>query len=253
MRVRRANNQTDPLTDVAHTTRNGECYRERGEYRECGDSRERREFGDEEGCSIEEEKSALYTSPFAPEVRDAIARTLPRNSPEPWWKCLFALARELKGIESLADVDPIDLSEIVVEWHRRAERVMTDEFCADDAVAEFICAWGRVRFPKGSSPFDLAVAQMEVTKVPDTAKRFSSPTTRRLVHLCRELQRASGDEPFYLSSEKAGQIVGCLPMTAWRLLKLIEASKLITVVKRGQGHVATRFRYIASEGGHEDG
>lgn len=84
----------------------------------------------------------------------------------------------MKGVEALVDVDPIDLSDIVVEWYRRAERVMTDECCADDAVAEFVWAWGQVRFPKGSSPFDLAVAQMEVTKMPDAAKRFSSPTTR---------------------------------------------------------------------------
>ena len=246
MRVCRANNQTDP----AHTTRNGECYRE---SRESGASRDSRDSGDEEAVRGKEEESALYTSPFAPEVQDAIARAVPRNSQEPCWRRVFALVRELKGIKSLAGADPIDLADIVMEWYRRAEPFLTDECCADDAVAEFIFAWERVRFPKGSSPFDLAVAQMEVTTMPVVAKRFSSPTTKRLVHLCHELQQASGDEPFFLSSDKAAQIVDCQPMQAWRLLKLIEASKLITVVKRGQGHVATRYRYTASDEGHDDG
>jgi hypothetical protein len=38
------------------------------------------------------------------------------------------------------------------------------------------------------------------------------------------------------------------------LLKLIEAKKVIRCIERGsQGGKATRWRYIASDGGHDDG
>lgn len=237
MRVHRARNQTD----LEHTTGNGECYRERGEHRDC------REHRDEEGCSRKEEENVFYTSPFAPEVQDAIARAVPRNSLEPCWRCVFGLARELKGITSLASADPIDLSDIVTAWYQRAAPMFSDKCGAEECLSEFIVAWERVKHPKGSSPFDLAIAQLEVTTMPDAAKCFESPTIRRLVHLCYELQRAAGDAPFYLSSDKAAQIVDCQTMQAWRLLKLIEAKKVIKCIERGsQGGLATRWRYIES-------
>ena len=236
---------TDRLTDPAHTTRNGKCYRECGEWGERGECGAR---GDKDKRAVrrEEKTRTLYTAPFFPEIESAIERAVPTNPKQPWWMWVFSLARELKSVEALTNVDPIDLADIVTACHQRINPAMIDKCSVDGALSEFLGAWARVEFLTGDGPFDIALAQMKVTKIPDAAKRFSDPTTRSLVHLCWALQEAAGDRAFFLSSDTAAREVGCQPMQAWRLLKLIEAFRIIQVVEKGKRRRATRYKFIGS-------
>ena len=243
---------TEPLADPMHTTGNGQCHRENREHRVL----EYLSLRDKTKTAVrrEEKKTKiLYTAPFSPEIRSAIERAVPTNSWGPLHRRIFGLARELKGIASLADADAADLGDILTAWYQLAAPMLPDESCADDAMGEFISSWGQDQFPSGTSPLDMAVKKMETTKLPAVAEHFSSPLTQRLIHLCQELQRASGAEPFFLSGVKASEILGCDSRTAWRRLKILTAFKIITVVTPGRGYRATRYRYIASDGEHDDG
>lgn len=227
----------------AHTTGNSECHREK---RVKGDIRDIRDKKKRVVRREEKKTKTLYTAPFFPEIQSAIERAVPTNSWGPLYRRVFVLARELKAVASLADADAVDLEEIVTAWYQLAAPMLGDETCVEDAMAEFLYSWGQVQFPSGTSPFDLAVKKMETTKLPAVAEHFSSQTTRRLVHLCRELQRAAGDQPFFLSGIKASEILGCDLQTAYRRLRLITAFKIIEVVTPGRGYRATRYRYTGS-------
>ncbi|MCH8807867.1 MAG: hypothetical protein IH986_17515 [Planctomycetes bacterium] len=84
---------------------------------------------------------------------------------------------------------------------------------------------------------------------PKAAERYELPALRLLVALCRELQRAAGDAPFYLSCRTAERLLGVNHMKAWKWLAgLTNDGVLREVEKGGQAGTArraTRYRYVA--------
>jgi hypothetical protein len=158
---------------------------------------------------------------------------------------VFQLARHLKSIPALADANPLDLEPFVREWHRRAlPFIGTKPF--EETWIDFLRGWPRVKFPKGSEPMALIFAKALEADVPKVAERYDRPELRLLVSLCRELQRAAGDGPFYLAVRTAGRLLGVDHTTAWRWLWLLEQEGILKVVIRGdQSGTATRFRYVA--------
>ena len=79
------------------------------------------------------------------------------------------------------------------------------------------------------------------------AMQYEQPALRRLVALCRELQSASGEEPFFLSIRTAAELLDVDPATAARWLRGLCTDKIIQLVERGElgKHKASRYRYIA--------
>jgi len=71
-----------------------------------------------------------------------------------------------------------------------------------------------------------------------------------LVSLCRELQKAAGDDAFFLSARTAGKLLNVTPMTASRWLFLLETDRIVKVIAKGgtseNPRKATRFRYVAN-------
>lgn len=191
----------------------------------------------EQGSSIEDE------------VEGAIASTLPlelhkRND------CIFELARAFKGIPALAGAELADLRELVEEWHRRALPVIeTRDFEA--TWADFIHGWGSVKFPKGSSPMELAIARAKLSETPAEAAHLSNDEIRLLAKICRELQRVAGNDPFFLSCRKAGEAIGMDHTTANRYLSVLAAEGLLGVVQLGGPETmkATRFHYTGQRRG----
>lgn len=157
---------------------------------------------------------------------------------------VFRFSRHLKGIPALADADPRSLEPLVRLWHRRALPVIgTKPF--DDTWAEFIYGWSRVKWPKGSGPMADILAKTDAAPLPEVAMKYECPMTHRLIKLCRELQRASGDGPFFLSCRTAADLLDMgHPMTAHRRLYLLEFDDIIRTVEPGTRTRATRYRYI---------
>ena len=182
----------------------------------------------------------------SPTVEEAIASTLPQGEGQRN-ACVFEFARTLKAIPEYADADPCDLRPLVREWHRRALPVIrTRPF--EETWTDFVYGWGRVMFPKGQEPMAEIFAKALEADVPAVAQEYEQPQVRLLAALCRELQRASGDNPFYLACRTAGKLLGVKHMTASRWLYLLTIDGVLAVVEKGgrsgTARRATRYRYV---------
>jgi hypothetical protein len=116
----------------------------------------------------------------------------------------------------------------------------------DDYLAEFLEAWQTVRIPiDGALRRIWGISQH--AHAPRVAfKYFEDEQMRLLVTLCRELQRARGDAPFFLSCRTVQQLFGLSsPREANRRLRALQALGIISVVEQGtqQTGRATRWRY----------
>jgi hypothetical protein len=177
-------------------------------------------------------------------VRDAIFRTLPMSEGQRN-RCIFEFARALKAIPSLADAPLSALKPHVRAWHKEALPVIgTKAF--DATWSEFCYAWPRAKVPWGISPVMLALAKADSTSSM-IAVQYDTPATRRLVKLCRELQRGAGDSPFFLSCRAAAVALGIDHNTANKLLAMIQADGIIVCVAEGTKKRARRFRYVAAD------
>jgi hypothetical protein len=159
---------------------------------------------------------------------------------------VFELARALKAIPALARTDPRDLETVVRDWHQRAlPFIGTKPF--EETWIDFLRAWPRVKYPKGTEPMAKVFAQALDAHPPAVAERYEQPRLRLLVSLCRELQRGAGDGPFYLSVRTAAGLLGVDISTASRWLFLLLQDGILDIVSRGdqRERKASRFRYIA--------
>ena len=183
--------------------------------------------------------------PWNEEIEQAIIETLPtrrgmRNNN------VFELARTLKAIPQLADAPGKALRPYVQFWHKLALPVIgTKPF--EDTLIDFLKGWRRVKFPKGSDPMAEALANAIAAELPEAAIVYEQEQLRLLVSLCRELQRVSGDSPFFLSCRTAGRLLDVDFKTANRWLFLLVEEDVLTLVKKGDASsmLASRYRYTA--------
>lgn len=178
-------------------------------------------------------------------VKKAIMHTLPRHTGERNMR-LFEFARSLKAIPAFTTAEPSALRSHVQDWWRQAgPAIETKDF--DTTWADFIHAWGRVKFAKGQGPMDQAISAAKAIPIPDWASsRYDSEPTRLLVCLCAELQRNSGADPFFLSCRAAGDTLGIDHAPAARLLKMLVADGVLVVAQLGTKTRAARYRFIGN-------
>lgn len=211
-------------------------------YREYGENREYRGYGSNEVEEMEEarDETRLVESVTA---EDAIASALPTR-PGQRHRQVFELARGLKAVSALTDSEPRDLRVFVEAWHKRSlPHISTKPF--EETWIDFIKAWPNVRFPKGSEPMAIVFERACSDGLPDAAERYEQSALQLLVAICRELQRAAGDGPFYLACRTAGQLVEVDHVTANRWLFLLVADDVLELVERGGRSTrrASRYRY----------
>ncbi len=162
---------------------------------------------------------------------------------------VFELARVLKGIPRLADAPTDALRPHVRRWHGLGLAkglIGTESF--DETWANFVHAWPRVRFPRGSEPLAAVLERAKQSAPPAAALAYEDDRLRLLVAFCRELQHACADHPFFLSCRTAAQLVGVDHVLAWRWLGLLEHDRVLLVTQRGApgGRRATRYRWSAA-------
>ncbi len=160
---------------------------------------------------------------------------------------MFDLARHLKAIPSLASADLATLRPTVVEWHRRAlPFIATTDFTV--TWGDFIVAWENVRYAAGEDVVDAAFKRAAAKQPPKkVAALYSERHVLLLASLCREMQRITGDGPFFLDCRTAGDLIGVHFGTAWRLLTIVlPADGILEVGTRGSQVTskANEYRYI---------
>ena len=84
---------------------------------------------------------------------------------------------------------------------------------------------------------------------PPEADRYHLDTMRALVCLCRVLQLAAGNEPFYLSCRSAARVLGIDFRLANRMTLRLERDGVLVCTQRGSQGTgrATRFRYVGGK------
>lgn len=173
----------------------------------------------------------------------AIRRTLPSTRGHRH-RSLFTFARHVKAIPSLADANLDSLLPFVEQWHEAAlPYIGTKDF--DESWADFVNAWVNVKFPAGQEPIRMIYQQaISQCHLPRAAEKYKNLSLRRLVLLCRELQRVSGDQPFYLACRTAAELLGINHTLANKFLRLLVYEHILDVTKAGTQRHATRYRYL---------
>ena len=179
-------------------------------------------------------------------IEHAITSTLPQGPGQRDGR-LWELARALKGIPELVDANAADLTPILRDWYERAKPRTSGEHDFDDTRLGFARAWSRAILPGGDDPLRLVLARADAAGTPPEADHYDHTGRRRLAGLCRELQAAAGDQPFYLSARTVARL---FELKSWstgsQWLRLLEMDKLLWVAERGSEArmKATRYRYI---------
>lgn len=224
--------------------------RERIEYREDQEDQEDRDTQDTERLKTFSGSGVCFqASDFAPEVLEqvklAIRRTLPTGKAQRH-RLTFELCRELKAIPAIADAQPIQLAGIVRAWWERAKEHSQSPY--EEHFFDFAEGWAKVKFPKGTEPMTQIMERAIAGPLPEAAEQFEQEPLRLLVAVCRELQRAAGEGPFYLSSRTAGRLLGVDHTTAHRWLHGLKNMGILALVEAGsqnpKDRKASRFRYL---------
>lgn len=182
---------------------------------------------------------------MTPWLQDAILSTVP-SAPGNRNKAIFEFARRLKSRPEYADAAPSQLEELLRAWHQVAlPNLGTKDF--DETRIDFLKGWDKIKFPHGTGPFAEALKRLEATALPNCADRYDDLKKRRLVGLCRELQRDNPTGPFFLSCWTAGTCLGIDHTTANRWLFLLREDGILTLVEPGNTKRAARYRYIPDD------
>ncbi|MCH8853618.1 MAG: bifunctional DNA primase/polymerase [Planctomycetes bacterium] len=177
-------------------------------------------------------------------LEQIITSTLP-GGPGQRNRCIFKLARCLRGHEDFKDADWPALRLVLQDWYRRAlPMIESKDFIETEA--DFLHAWSRVRSPMGMDYLAMIRERAMLAQPLELAQRWGMEGFGFLIQLCHELQLDAGDGAFFLSTRDAGRLLNIKHSTASRMLVVLRDHKILEVVKQGQagGRRATRFRFL---------
>lgn len=187
--------------------------------------------------------SHVYVSDCA--IEAAVTATLPTDVGERHTH-IFELARRLKAIPELAGASAAELLPHVRRWHALAlPSIGTTAW--DATWLDFLGAWNGAKYPAGREALASVLARADAAGPPDVALAFEAPALRRLVGLCRELQRAAGDKPFPLACRAPAEHLDVDHDTIAEWLKALCRAGILGRVSLGDfaRHKAAEYRYLA--------
>lgn len=224
-----------------------EHYRENAVNRENRGGRTRVKVGVEKGSQKNEKlDSPEISTDQEAAIFMAITETLPTEYGTRRRR-IFEFARRLQGIPELAARDPLSFRPYLKQWHSRAlPHIRTQPF--EETWADFLEGWPLVKFPviEGEHPLT-AILQLATSRTPPPCTAdFDQDALRLLVVICRELQRAAGSDPFFLSCRTAGRLVAVSFPQAARWLRFLCNARILELVDRGNvgSRRASRYRYL---------
>jgi len=154
--------------------------------------------------------------------------------------CLFELARYVKGKHP--DATRQELRGIVRGWHDRVLTVIeTKDFSI--TLTDFMRSWEKVRQPYGII-MSAITSNLGNTPLPQGIAALGyGARGNHLVCLCAALQAHHGQEPFFISAREAGEQIGVHFTDASKILSALCFDGVLTLVSKGAGKVASRYRY----------
>jgi hypothetical protein len=161
---------------------------------------------------------------------------------------LFLLARAVKTQErkqgKLCSEDL--LGKIFDAWYAKNRQNLRAESPKCDYFFEFLDAYKYAIYPLGEGVFEGAIGRAKESEPPRIAlELYDEPQMQRLVAVCRELQRESGDHPFFLAYGTVAKVFNLpSPTVAGRRMKDLVRRKVIAEVEKPTPIKATRYRYL---------
>lgn len=188
--------------------------------------------------STEDDRSNLLCSSVGIPASTLPAQEGQRN------RCLFELARWVKGNHPNASRE--EQRAIVQEWHRLAISVIgTKDFST--SWADFTRGLEKVRQPHGSTMQSIITKIDHTSPLPHGIEGLGyGDAGKYLVRLCQALQSHEGDAPFFISARQAGEVLGVHFTDASKMLSALVADGVLTLVSKGAGRVASRYRFAWS-------
>lgn len=174
-------------------------------------------------------------------VGDAIERTKPGKDGERN-HCLFELARLVKA--SWPNATKEELRSIAMQWHEAAfPFIGTKDFLT--TWHDFSRGFERVRYPAGTTLRQI-VGDIDMgAPIPDgIASLGYSAKGIHLFRICQRLQEQAGQEPFFLSSRQAGELLQMHYTDAAKMLWALKTDGVIQEISKGVGNRASRYRYV---------
>ena len=179
-------------------------------------------------------------------IKASISATIPTRPGERNRK-IFDLARHLRSVPGLAHSDPVALESVVREWWAKAKPFTSGQHSFTDTLTDFIVAWKRAKVAIGTTAIGPIFERAITADVPKCAGQFADePKLQVLIALLRELQRSSGESPFFLSCDKAAELLSTFSMTVWCWLELLKAKGIVEIVakgRKGKRQPASEYRY----------
>jgi len=180
------------------------------------------------------------------QIEEAISGTMPQKTGERNDR-IFDFCRRLHAIPGLRSRPFSELKPLVRQWHKGALEVIRTKFF-DETWADFTYKWVRIKFPYGQHTF-ARVGQ--ILDSPDLIvpgiENYESAPARNLLLVCYILQIINRGDPFYLSCENAGKIIGASKVTASKYFQMFVADGVFEKVRKHTAHKATRYRYVGFE------
>ena len=164
-------------------------------------------------------------------------------------KPVFILCQHLRGVVP-AKTDPEDLKWVVQRWYNLAKMRLPPNCLEEDfdtVWLQFLDIWEhkKVKFPKKDA-LNLAIKQATQREyILPELECLVDERLKKLGYVCFELQQLSGENPFFLSQEDAGNIVGVCQKKGRLLLSRLVQLKIIERVKIGHTGRASEYRYVA--------
>ncbi|MFH1109423.1 MAG: hypothetical protein V1790_09540 [Planctomycetota bacterium] len=153
---------------------------------------------------------------------------------------VFDLARSLKAKNPDA-VNPDDLQRPVHEWFITSGNASGESWA--DTWSQFVYCWPRVRYAKGTGPLAGALSRAQAAPL----ENYDEARLNVLAALCRELQHAVGDAPFFLSCRSVAELLDIDRMRACRWLNLLVHDNVLAVATPGTTRRATRYVFLKNQ------
>lgn len=154
---------------------------------------------------------------------------------------LFRLAQEIKGVDDRFATTV--LRDVFDVWWKRSVNIVATKD-KDYSFGKFIEFYDNCRFPGGVN-WDKIKMQYEDELLPVEALCYT-PLYQKLVKVCVVMQRAMRHRPFFLSCQKAGELIGSGSETARTGFRTMIRDGLLELVNKGSqvSGKASEYRYL---------
>jgi hypothetical protein len=180
-----------------------------------------------------------------------------RDYSDPWQSPLFEFTWLAKGHPQMKDLTAPQALRRVEDWLMRdregsRDQAWLDKFSvvgvgdAEDARAEFIDVWGKIKFPPGCSPLATALERAKQCGL----EPVDCPTDgyADFISVAGHLQALRGPNPILLPCHKLAELLGLSHMTIarYREWAVKDGHLRITRAHKFGSHEATEFRFDLS-------